>query len=97
MASSDFEGRVALVTGGAKGIGRACCEQLAKAGAKVAINYRSSEKAAAETANLVEEAGATAYVVRADVSSPEQVESMVAEVSAALGPIDLLVNNAAVF
>ena len=97
MTSSDFEGRVALVTGGAKGIGRACCEQLAMAGAKVAINYRSSEKAAEETAKLVEEAGRTAHVVRADVSSPQQVESMVAEVSAVLGPIDLLVNNAALF
>ena len=97
MTSSGFEGRVALVTGGAKGIGRACCEQLAMAGAKVAINYRSSEKAAEETAKLVEEAGRTAHVVRADVSSPQQVESMVAEVSAVLGPIDLLVNNAALF
>ena len=97
MISTDLEGRVALVTGGAKGIGRACCEQLAMAGANVAINYRSSEKAAAETASLVEEAGATSHVVRADVSSPQQVESMVAEVSAALGPIDLLVNSAAVF
>ena len=97
MTSSEFEGRVALVTGGAKGIGRACCEQLARAGAKVAVNYRSSEKAAEETAGLVAEAGSTAHLVRADVSSPDEVESMVAEVSAALGPIDLLVNNAAVF
>ncbi len=97
MASSEFEGRVALVTGGAKGIGRACCEQLATAGAKVAVNYRSSEKAAEETAKRVEEAGSAAHLVRADVSSPDEVESMVAEVSSALGPVDLLVNNAAVY
>ncbi len=97
MASSDLEGRTALVTGGAKGIGRACCKLLAQAGVQVAINYRSSQKQAEETAQLVEAAGSVAHTIRADVSLPEQVKSMVVQVQEALGPIDLLVNNAAVF
>ncbi len=97
MASSDLEGRTALVTGGAKGIGRACCKLLAQAGVQVAINYRSSQKQAEETAQLVESAGSVAHTIRADVSLPEQVKSMVVQVQEALGPIDLLVNNAAVF
>ena len=80
-----------------KGIGRACCLRLAEAGADVAINYLSSEKAAAETAELVRQTGARACLVRADVSSADQVDAMVQEVTDALGPADLLVNNAGVF
>lgn len=92
-----FTDRTALVTGGSRGIGRACCLRLARAGARVAINYRSDEEAARETARLVDEAGGRSHVVRADVSVPEDVERMIAEVTATLGPVDLLVNNAGVF
>jgi 3-oxoacyl-[acyl-carrier protein] reductase len=92
-----FANRTALVTGGSRGIGRACCVRLARAGARVAINYRSDEAAARETAQLVEAAGARSLVVQADVSVPDEVERMVGEVTAALGPVDLLVNNAGVF
>jgi 3-oxoacyl-[acyl-carrier protein] reductase len=92
-----FTGRTALVTGGSRGIGRACCVRLAQAGAKVAINYCSNEAAARETARTVEAAGGTALAVRADVSSPHDVERMVAEITSRLGPVDLLVNNAGVF
>lgn len=97
MNPREFEGRVALVTGGAKGIGRACCQRLAEAGAHVAVNYLSSEAAARETCRLIEAAGSKALAVRADVSSSEQVQSMVDQVSEALGPVDLLVNNAGIF
>jgi 3-oxoacyl-[acyl-carrier protein] reductase len=90
-------GRTVLVTGGAKGIGRSCCIRLAEAGANVAINFLTSEVPARETAQLVEQAGVRAQVVRADVSSPEQVAAMIGEIGEALGPVDLLVNNAGIF
>lgn len=96
-SAKPFAGRTALVTGGSRGIGRACCLRLARAGARVAINYRSNEMAAQETARLITTAGGQALVVQADVSDPQAVERMVADVTAALGPVDLLVNNAGVF
>lgn len=97
MPQLELAGRTALVTGGAKGIGRACCELLAQAGADVAVNYLTSQTAAQGTADLIRAAGRRACVVRADVSSTGEVDAMVAEVTAALGPIDLLVNNAGIF
>ncbi len=95
--SKEFEGRVALVTGGSRGIGRACCRRLASAGARVAINYARNETAAKETARQVQEVGGEAYVVRADVFCEDQVLAMVDDVSQQLGPVDLLVNNAGTF
>jgi 3-oxoacyl-[acyl-carrier protein] reductase len=92
-----FAGKTALVTGGSRGIGRACCIRLAQAGARVAVNYSSNEAAANETARLVEHAGGVALAVQADVSSAGDVERMVAEITGKLGPVDLLVNNAGVF
>lgn len=97
MNDRPLAGRTALVTGGAKGIGRACCVRLAQAGADVAINYLSSEQQARETAELVGQVGVRSRMVRADVRSPEEVSAMVREVTDALGPVDLLVNNAGVF
>jgi 3-oxoacyl-[acyl-carrier protein] reductase len=97
MSDHSLAGRTALVTGGAKGIGRACCVRLAQAGANVAINYLTSDEQARVTADLVEQAGVRAHLICADVASPEQVTAMVSEVIDALGPVDLLVNNAGVF
>ncbi len=97
MSEADFEKRTALVTGGSRGIGRACCERLARAGAQVAINFRSREQDALETLQLVEAAGARGMIVQADVANEKSVESMVARVNDELGPIDMLVNNAGVF
>ena len=97
MSDQPLAGRTALVTGGAKGIGRACCLRLALCGANVAINYLTSDEEARETAELVEQAGVKAHLVCADVASPEQVTAMAGEVLDALGPVDLLVNNAGVF
>lgn len=97
MNDRPLTGRTALVTGGAKGIGRACCLRLAEAGAEVAVNYLTSEQDARETAELVRQTGSRSLIIRADVSSPEQVAIMVQEAAAALGPVDLLVNNAGVF
>ncbi len=92
-----FSDKTALVTGGSRGIGRACCIRLAQAGARVAVNYSSNEAAANETARLVENAGGIALAVQADVSLAGDVERMVAEITGKLGPIDFLVNNAGVF
>ncbi|HVW38781.1 MAG TPA: SDR family oxidoreductase [Pirellulales bacterium] len=97
MNDRSLVGRTALVTGGAKGIGRACSLRLAQAGASVAINYLSSDDSARETAELVRQSGVRSHLVRADVTSSDQVAAMVQEATEALGPIDLLVNNAGVF
>lgn len=97
MSDRPLAGRTALVTGGAKGIGRDTCLRLARAGADVAINYLTSEQEARETADLVRQAGVHSHLVRADIRSAEEVATMVQEVAKALGPVDLLVNNAGVF
>lgn len=89
--------RTALVTGGSRGIGRACCVRLAQSVARVAVNYVGNETAARETADLVKAAGAESLVVRADVSSRVDVDRMISDVEASLGSIDLLVNNAGIF
>ncbi len=97
MSESDFENRTVLVTGGSRGIGRACCERLARAGADVAINYRSREDDAREVVERIEASGGRAIVAQADVTDQESVEAMVAVVNEQLGPIDMLVNNAGIF
>src|SRR5690242_78568 len=81
MSDHPLAGRTSLVTGGAKGIGRACCLRLAQAGANVAINYLTSDEQARETAELVGRTGVKAHLVCADVASPEQVTAMVDEVA----------------
>ena len=97
MNELELQGRTALVTGGAKGIGRACSLRLAAAGAKVAVNYLSSADAAREVVEQIEAAGVQSIACRADVSSPEQVRAMIGQVQDELGPVDLLVNNAGIF
>ena len=97
MNELELQSRTALVTGGSRGIGRACCEQLAAAGAKVAVNYRSNEDAARQVVEQIISAGGQAIVCQADVSSPEQVQNMIGQVEEELGPVELLVNNAGVF
>jgi 3-oxoacyl-[acyl-carrier protein] reductase len=89
----ELEGRTALVTGGGRGIGRATCIRLARAGARVAINYAANDEAATETRRLVEAEGAACTLIKADVSDPAAVRRIVDEASA-LGPIDLLVHSA---
>jgi 3-oxoacyl-[acyl-carrier protein] reductase len=86
-----LDGKVALVTGGSRGIGAAISRELAKAGAKVALNYRAGQEAADEVAG---EIGGLA--VRADVSKPEEVQALIERVEGEFGDIDALVNNAGV-
>lgn len=88
--------RVALVTGASGGIGRAVAEALARAGAHVAVNYRSDATGAAEVAAAVESLGRRSLVVQADVADPAAVQAMVDGTVEALGGIDILVNNAGV-
>jgi 3-oxoacyl-[acyl-carrier protein] reductase len=96
MAAKELEGRTALVTGGARGIGRATCVRLAREGARVAINYASNEAAAKEAQRLVEAEGGVALTVQADVSDPAAVAAMVAKTEKTLGPVDLLVTSAGI-
>ena len=86
-----LEGRVALVTGGSRGIGAAVSRELARAGARVAVNYRS-ESAAAEA--LAREIGGIA--VQADVGVAAEAQALVERIEAELGDIDILVNNAGI-
>ena len=89
-------GKVALVTGGSRGIGRAIAVSLAEAGAAVAVNYRERAKEAASVVDAIAKAGGRAMAVPADVSQAKAVADMVAAVSHELGAVDVLVNNAGV-
>ncbi|ALS27513.1 3-ketoacyl-ACP reductase [Paenibacillus sp. 32O-W] len=91
-----LEGKVALVTGASRGIGRAIALALAEGGADVAVNYAGSEAAAAETAKAVEAAGRRALLVKADVGKPAEFDEMVKKVVDTFGKIDILVNNAGI-
>lgn len=89
-------GRIALVTGGSRGIGRAICLRLAREGATVVVNYVSSEKAAREVVEAISAAGGRASTVQADVSKPAEAEAMVDSVVKEFGALDILVNNAGI-
>jgi 3-oxoacyl-[acyl-carrier protein] reductase len=90
----DLQGRVALVTGASRGIGRAIALALAERGAAVAVNFRTRTDEAQAVATQIRSAGGRAIAARADVSMSAQVNEMAARVAGELGPIDVLVNNA---
>ena len=87
-------GRVALVTGGSRGIGRAVALALADAGAAVVVNYRERAKEAGEVVDAIRSKGGRAIAIGADVSRSSEVSTMVATAERELGPVDVLVNNA---
>jgi len=91
-----LEGKIALVTGGSRGIGRACCLALAKEGADVTFTYGSNEAAATETVAAIEAAGGKASAVRFDVGDPEACKTAIADLVKAKGALHILVNNAGV-
>jgi 3-oxoacyl-[acyl-carrier protein] reductase len=89
-----LSGKVALVTGASRGIGRAIAIALAKAGADVAVNYRSRENDARQTCEEIQQLGRRTLAMRADVSVATEVATLVTTVEAELGPVTILVNNA---
>ena len=95
-SSSALSGRVALVTGGGRGIGRGIALELARAGADVAVNYHDHPDRARATAADIEALGVRAMAVAADVGDAAAVRRMVEDVTAAFGSLDILVNNAGV-
>ncbi|MGI8650285.1 MAG: 3-oxoacyl-[acyl-carrier-protein] reductase [Rubrobacter sp.] len=89
-------GRVAVVTGGSRGIGRAIALRLAQEGADVGITYRSNDEEAEKSKSLVEETGKTCRVYKGDVANPEDVDSIFKEIASDFGRVDILVNNAGI-
>src|SRR6187200_2883836 len=91
---STLPGRIALVTGGGRGIGKAIALGLAAAGCDVAVNYVSREAEARQTADAIQALGRRSLVAKGDVSKSADVAALVAAVQAKLGEVDILVNNA---
>ena len=96
MVKSDIEGKIALVTGASKGIGRAIALELANKGARVAINYHTSHKAAEDVVGVIIDRGGEAVAIKADVSQLDQVLRMVESIENTWGSVDILVNNAGI-
>lgn len=94
-----FHGRIALITGSSRGIGRASAVRLAQGGATIVLNHRrtssSAGAAADETRQALERVGATVLAARADIAVPHDVDTLFARIEAELGGLDILVNNAA--
>ena len=88
--------KIALVTGGGRGIGRETALELARKGCSVAVNYSRSEKAARETVAEIEAIGRRAFAFKADVSSAAEVKEMFTAVASKLGPVEILVCNAGI-
>lgn len=93
----ELEGKVALVTGSSRGIGRAIALALGKEGAKVVVNYNRSKKEANNVVNTIKKASSEAIAIQADVSKYEQAITLVDETVSQFGRIDILVNNAGIF
>ena len=93
---ADLQGRVALVTGAGRGIGRAAALRLAADGATVAVNYNASEAPAAEVVATIVAAGGKALAIQADVSESAQVDAMIARVTKEFGGLHILVSNAGI-
>jgi 3-oxoacyl-[acyl-carrier protein] reductase len=91
-----FSGKIALVTGASRGIGRGCAVALAEAGADIAVNYRSREEAARETCSLIESLGRRGIPIQADVSMASDVGRMIETIDREFGAVGILVNNAGV-
>src|SRR3972149_4717595 len=97
MAEKPLQGQVALVTGGAKRLGRAIALALAGAGARVAVNYNTSEKEAADLVKEIQRQGSDAAALAAAGSRPGEVKKLVAAAEQQFGGVDILVNNAGIF
>lgn len=89
-----LRGKIALITGSAKGLGKMTALALARDGCDIVINYVNSKEAAEQLVSQIEDIGVRAMAVRADVSSYDQLVSMVEQVRSEWGDIDILINNA---
>lgn len=96
METKELAGKVSLVTGASRGLGRTIAFRLASLGSKVAINYRASEQSAASLLKEIKKTGGEAMLVKANVAEAKEVRAMVHEVVARWGKIDILVNNAGI-
>lgn len=96
MSDWELDGKVAIVTGGSRGIGRAVAQRFAAAGARVAVNYVKGEQPAKEVVAWIEQRGGEAIALQGDVSKSADVRDMVRATVAAFGRVDILVNNAGV-
>ncbi|KWX77877.1 SDR family oxidoreductase [Paenibacillus jilunlii] len=94
--SQSLQGKVAIVTGSSRGIGRSVAERLAQEGASVVINYSSSPKQAEEVVQGIQAQGGTAAALQADISKPAQIEQLYKDTKALFGKIDIVVNNAGI-
>jgi 3-oxoacyl-[acyl-carrier protein] reductase len=93
---ADLDARVALVTGGSRGIGRAICLELASRGAKVAVNYNSNGALAEEVVATIKAAGGDAAAIAGDVSNPDDASNLIKATLDRFGSLDILVNNAGI-
>ena len=94
---ADLTGRVAIVTGASRGIGRAIAERLGRDGASVVVNYAGSQEKAEEVVRAIEATGSKAIAVQADMSQPDNVKHLFDETEKQFGQIHILVNNAGTF
>src|SRR5580658_294561 len=91
-----LDGKVALVTGGSRGIGRAVCQAFSREGAAVIVNFTKNADKAEALAESIRQGGGRALALQADVSSPSQVRTMAERAVGQFGSIDILVNNAGI-
>jgi 3-oxoacyl-[acyl-carrier protein] reductase len=92
----DLSGKIALITGASRGIGRECSKTLSAAGARVIVNFHKSEEKAREVVNEIREAGGEAELFRADISNLDEVQALFAHIRENIGRLDILVNNAGI-
>jgi NAD(P)-dependent dehydrogenase (short-subunit alcohol dehydrogenase family) len=93
----DITGKVALITGSAKRIGRMTALALAERGARIAVHYRSSAAEAQESLNRIQAAGGSGTLFQADLTNPQDIHDMFERIGAAFGGLDILVNSASIF